>query len=1161
MSKELPKGHRFADQFTILGAAGSGGTASVYRAFDDARHTFVALKIYTAEGNDPDVVAEFWNREVRALEALQHEAIAKFYGAGRDSHSSQQYVVLEWIEGESLEEHLEHRGKLTWNQFYEEIGKPVLSALVHAAEKNICHRDLSTSNVIITTAGASKIIDFGQARIAESRVGRTVAGWKTPPYCPPEDDTGTFSFTRDPFSFCAIAVRALAARQIRDHDELYSEFELIELPEAIRAVFRRALDRNPRNRFINCIQFQLALDEPTTAHIGDASIPELVVPIRLTPGLHHKLYSDFGGDPTAMAPLDLIIQELNEAVTLAPNRAESGDAGTRIELEIQSYRMIADLDGNNADHIVVIGLIPKRFRLDSLYQSERWMPRVRFTPALPRREQERSNARQVLIRLYRGLEEFQATMVNPSKRSVRGKVSEWANLLEALRHVARFEVPPLRYTRLESEGGAWLSATIENPDDAEPGQIRTIAVEGRWVFRGEVQSVIGNQCMLVSTRPRIDLEAIPTKGTLENDWQQAKVALDRQARALERFKSLDLPNPNLGKLLTGELRNVGEPTFAKISSFFDASLDSAKKEIVSRCGAAGDLIIVHGPPGTGKTKLIVELVRQTLHTSRDARILLVSQTHVALDNALERLLTVVPDLACVRIGSGSKEIDPRVEQCTVANRGNALRRKVEVSAREFLERRAQTYGIDRSQVELGLAALDVVGLRRRIASANDQIAALENELERLKEVLSASAGGAGKTTERTTAQVRQGTIVESLDSIETQKSHVEAELAAALDRLGNLGPTGRDLSRIDEAELRSRADSLIEGDEHRALGRLLKLSDEWMLRFGQSDDFKAAIITSSAVVAGTCVGFCREDAASKGIFELCIIDEASKATTTELLVPLAQSRRAILVGDHHQLPAVIDHALNSSDVKERFGVTDQQLKVQLFEELTKEVGSASLASLTVQYRMRGAIGTLISKCFYDDLLQTDRSANERNTPDLSYAGIEKAVTWIDPYVGSFDDRQESRVGTSFASKREIACVMWQLKKLAFVLKHSPKLAAVPSIAVITGYASQANQIRAEIRKASELDELKIECATVHAFQGREVDIAIYSVARKNREHKIGMLSDWRHLNVALSRARDYLIIVGGINFCKSVPEQNPFRPIVDFIESSDDCDIRDWDDA
>jgi tRNA A-37 threonylcarbamoyl transferase component Bud32 len=1150
-SRRMNKGDRYADRFTILSLAGSGGTASVFRAFDDETQTIVALKVFATEGVEPDVVGEIWNRETKALTALRQDAVATFLGAGRDQETGQRYIILEWIDGVSLEKHLEAIGKLTWEGFYSALGKPLLDALVHASERDISHRDLSTSNVIVTSSGAIKIIDFGQAKISNIPLGRTVAGWRTAPYCPPEEDTGTHTHTRDPFSFCAIAVRAISGHALADHEALYRAFDQIVLAEAIREVFQRALNRDPRARYVNSIELQSALHGQFSERLADV---ELVVPIRLAPIVVDRVQPTAEDEGLSSSALDLVIQDLNSAVGVAQARVEGEKLGTRLELETQSYRMIADIDSQTADHLVVVGLVPKRFRLDALYQSERWMPRLRFTPFSPQRAEQRAASRGVLRELYQGLEEFQASAAKVRRQAGPAAIAEWGRLLEALRFVARHEMPALRYSKLESEG-AWLTATVDNPEDAAEAQIRTISVASRWVFRGEIDSVVGNQCSLVSTRPRIDLEAIPPKGVLEIDWQQTKIALDRQARSLERFKSGDLPNPRLGRLVTGEERGPDEPTFFSITSFFDTSLDADKKAIVARCSSGIDLLVTHGPPGTGKTKLIVELVRQTLRTAPDSKILLVSQTHAALDNALERLLKFEPNVSCVRIGSGSKESDPRVEKCTVESRGKALRSEVEAASQKYIVNRAKSLGVDHAEVELGLRALDVISLREVIADRRRNAADLELEVERLTR----ETQGEG-TSERSSRRLRLEAIEDTLDRLNSQIQVSEAELGVAAEKLAALGRQGRDLAQSTEDELRQWADVLIEGEERRSLGELMKLSEQWRLRFGQSDDFKAAIIASSSVVAGTCVGFCREEAASRTAFDLCIIDEAGKATTTELLVPLAQSRRAVIVGDHHQLPAVIDHAVQTPELMDRFGVTPDQIRVQLFETLTTAASAACRAALAVQYRMRGAIGALISTCFYEGQLQTDESANHRKVVDLSLAGLNGAVTWIDPYVGAGEKRFEQQDRTSYASAREVQCIVSLLRRLAFVFEHSVKSGPWPSVAVITGYASQANQLRAEIRRDTELDKLRVESATVHSFQGREVDICIYSVARRNRDFRIGMLTDWRHLNVALSRARDYLVIVGGIEFCRNVPDPNPFRAIVEFFDSSTECDVKEWPD-
>lgn len=87
--------------------------------------------------------------------------------------------------------------------------------------------------------------------------------------------------------------------------------------------------------------------------------------------------------------------------------------------------------------------------------------------------------------------------------------------------------------------------------------------------------------------------------------------------------------------------------------------------------------------------------------------------------------------------------------------------------------------------------------------------------------------------------------------------------------------------------------------------------------------------------------------------------------------------------------------------------------------------------------------------------------------------------------------------------------------------------------------------------------LAVEINTVDAFQGREADIAIYSVTRSNDQGNIGFLRDFRRLNVALSRGREYLLVVGDHIFARSVQGLNPFRSVVEHIEAHpSECSIR-----
>jgi len=1148
----MPGGAKFAERFTILAEKQSGGTATIYQAFDHATNAVVALKVFTTTGRDPAIVNELWNREQAALSQLKHDSIVRMEVAGRSEETSERFIALEWVEGLTLEEHLRSIGPISWDSFYERFGESILGAMVYAAERNVAHRDLSTGNILVTPAQQIKIIDFGQAKLNSIGIGLTVMDWKTLPYCLPEEDTGTYTYTRDPYSFCAIAVRAIAGKPLADHEELYEELGRVSLPGGVHETVTRALSRIPIERFNNIVEFSQALNKT------DDSTPDLdlsPVAIRLAPGIEEKVMLSDDGLEANLSAEEILVAELNDVVAVAPT--ESTAENGCIQLETTSYRLLAIPDRAARDHLVVVHVVRKRFRLDALFQSERWIPQVQFASSLPRGASAKQSAAHSLKLLYNGLEAYLDERSQAERHDADRAISGWEKLLEALRFIAKNSVPVLRFTSLERDGSR-LVAVVENPGDAVEEELRVISVGGSWVFRGEIESVRENRCILLSTRPHFDLDRIPSKGMLEIDWQQTKIALDRQARAVEKFKAQETPSSRLQDLLTGASEGPAEPEFGPVDHFFDESLDDAKKSVVSRFAAGADLIVTHGPPGTGKTKLIVELVRQSIKSNPECRILLASQTHVALDNALERLLGSDGNISCVRIGSGSKDADARVASSSLDQRCAELRVHVTQSARQFIKERAADLAIDGKEVELGLYALDLIGAMTEVLRIDSALADLQKEIEAVS--ADSSDEVPASTTERSTRNIRARVLEEECERVNAELVVARAEVSAARQKLIAVGKDGADLAKLAIGELREWSQLLLGDEDRRALGELMQLSENWRLRFGQSDDFKAAIISSSSVVAGTCVGFCREEAALRTIFDLCIIDEAGKATTTELLVPLAQSRRAVLLGDHHQLPAVLDYSMKSPELRERFGLSEEQIDEQLFEKLTKDLADGSKASLTVQYRMRGEIGRLVSDCFYEGKLEEDESLVARAVPDLSFAGLDTAVTWLDPYFPMAANFEEKERGSSYENAREAQAIIALLKRLLFVFQSNLNGKNWPSIGVISGYAPQVNLIRNAIRKEPSLDKLDVDCVSVHSFQGREVDICIYSVTRKNPKRKIGMLKDWRHLNVALSRAKNFLVIIGSLEFCRDVEHPNPFARIISFIEDSPGCVIKEWSD-
>ena len=192
------------------------------------------------------------------------------------------------------------------------------------------------------------------------------------------------------------------------------------------------------------------------------------------------------------------------------------------------------------------------------------------------------------------------------------------------------------------------------------------------------------------------------------------------------------------------------------------------------------------------------------------------------------------------------------------------------------------------------------------------------------------------------------------------------------------------------------------------------------------------------------------------------------------------------------------------------------------------------------------IGDLVSHCFYDGTLKSLREGNSH----LLAPAIPKPVTWFN--TAKLDNRHEVRDHGSYKNLAEIEHTCRLLKRLNFLARAR---GTQYEVAVLSGYASQKLEIkRALDREHQELECLSLECNTVDAFQGREADIAIYSVTRSNDRGDLGFLRDRRRLNVALSRARIGLAIVGNAGFVRSASGYNPWKKVLDYMEfHPEDC--------
>ncbi|MFM8273259.1 MAG: AAA domain-containing protein, partial [Gemmata sp.] len=243
-------------------------------------------------------------------------------------------------------------------------------------------------------------------------------------------------------------------------------------------------------------------------------------------------------------------------------------------------------------------------------------------------------------------------------------------------------------------------------------------------------------------------------------------------------------------------------------------------------------------------------------------------------------------------------------------------------------------------------------------------------------------------------------------------------------------------------------------------------------------------------------------------YDIVVIDEACQSTEPAAWVPLLRANKLILAGDHCQLPPTVVSP----------EAADRGLAISLQERLVGLYGPGASRLLTVQHRMHTAIMGFSNAEFYGGELAAHESAAGRLLRDLpgvtSGPLTETPVQFIDTAGASYDEELEEDTG----SRRNVQEAALAVKKARALLALGVSAA---QIGVITPYRAQVRLLR---ERLSDVPGLEID--SVDGFQGREKEAIIVSLVRSNNEGEIGFLADTRRTNVALTRARRKLVVIG-----------------------------------
>lgn len=291
---------------------------------------------------------------------------------------------------------------------------------------------------------------------------------------------------------------------------------------------------------------------------------------------------------------------------------------------------------------------------------------------------------------------------------------------------------------------------------------------------------------------------------------------------------------------------------------------------------------------------------------------------------------------------------------------------------------------------------------------------------------------------------------------------------------------------------------------HQKIARLRERADEIEMRI------RHTLFDQSRVIACTLTGAANQLLVGQHYHTL-FIDEAAQALEAACWIPLQRVDRVILAGDHQQLPPTIK---SPEAMRAGLGRTLMEQVAQRKPEVVR--------LLRVQYRMNEALMRFSSEWFYQGLLEAAPEVRHRSLLD----DVDDPLVWIDTPT----EAAEQFVGSSYGriNKTEASLTLQALHHYVERLGRHRLIAERVDFAIISPYRAQVQYLRNLVRHDEMLRPLRkqITVNTVDAFQGQERDVVMVSLVRSNEQGQIGFLSDLRRMNVAITRARFKLIILG-----------------------------------
>ena len=327
----------------------------------------------------------------------------------------------------------------------------------------------------------------------------------------------------------------------------------------------------------------------------------------------------------------------------------------------------------------------------------------------------------------------------------------------------------------------------------------------------------------------------------------------------------------------------------------------------------------------------------------------------------------------------------------------------------------------------------------------------------------------------------------------------------------------------------------IQSAKLRKMAKWIKLQQEINRGFEEANALQTqaieSILEKSTVICAT-NSSAGSDLLKDIIFDVVCIDEATQSTEPEALIPLVKGRKWVLAGDHQQLPPTVK-------AKEA-----QDLSISLFERFQQELPEDRIDILTIQYRMHQEIMKFSNEHFYRNQLKAHPSVARHSLKDLPgfepfpyiNPAIEKVVQASKPvvFIPCHEGKEEQLADSHSRFNLAEIGLTREITDALLSSRLFPE-----DIGIISTYDQQVSRLKSALR------DYHIEIKSIDGFQGREKEVIIISLVRSNSEGNIGFLRDYRRLNVALTRAKRKLIVIG---HPATLSEDKMYQSLIQSIE-------------